>query len=121
MITLMSWGHKYGQPNANYKFDVSYFANPWRDKEIKEEKDAFKRKELVMKFMNDQEGVALYVDRICSILRLMHLLYPEENHVVAFCCSAGEYRSPVFAELVGKHLKEINLEHKIIHTSNSKI
>lgn len=117
----MSHGHKYGQPNANYKFDVSFFANPWRDKAIRAEKDAHKRRQMIMKFMKEQEGMGVFVDRICSVIRLLHLLYPEENNVFAFCCSAGEYRSPAIAEMVAEHLKSINVEHKVIHGDNSKI
>lgn len=121
MITLMSHGHKYGQPNANFKFDVSFFKNPWRNKDIRDEKDAFKRRTMIMEFMKEQEGVTLFIERVCSIIRLMHLLHPEENNIYAFCCSAGEYRSPVIAELVGEHLTSINVECKIIHGDNSKI
>lgn len=121
MITLMSFGHKFGNPPANFKFDVSFFVNPWRDKNIKEEKDKEKQKKMIFEFMESQEGIDVFVERVCSLLRFLHLMYPNENITAAFCCSAGEYRSPVITELVAKKFKDINIETEVIHSHNSKI
>ena len=119
MITIISHGFKFSRPEANFVMDVSFFKNPWRDEEIKNEKDEFKRKQLIMKFMKDQEGLELFVDRVSSLLRLLYLIHPNENMVVAFCCSAGEYRSPAIAEMVGEVLGSDVA--KVIKGDNSKI
>jgi len=119
MITIISHGHKFGNPEANFKFDVSYFKNPWREDGIREEKNIEKRKEMITKFMKSQEGLEVFVDRVVSLFRLIHLLNKDENIVVAFCCSAGEYRSPVIAEMVGEKLGA-NIS-KVCQGVNSKL
>lgn len=119
MITIISHGHKFGDPPANFKFDVSYFKNPWRDESIKDEQDPVKRTAMILEFMHNQEGVDLFVDRVSSLLRMLYLIYPDENIVVAFCCSAGEYRSPAIAEMVGIVLGE--KVAKVIKGANSKL
>ena len=119
MITLKSHGHKFSSPECNFKFDVSFFLNPWRDKKIRDEQDKEKRKKLIMKFMEEQEGVGAFVTRVASLLRLLSMMYPDENLQVAICCSAGEYRSPAIVEMISENLGKV--PHTIIHSINSKI
>ena len=119
MITLKSHGHKFSQPECNFKFDVSFFANPWRDKKIREEKDTEKRKRMVMKFMEEQDGVESFVERTASLLRSVHTFFPDENIQVAICCSAGEYRSPAIVEMIAEQMKRSPVT--VIHSPNSKI
>lgn len=119
MITLKSHGHKFSSPECNFKFDVSFFANPWRDKKIREEKDTEKRKQLIMKFMEDQEGAESFISRVSSLLRFLSTILPDENLQVAICCSAGEYRSPAIVEMISTELGKT--PHKVIHSPNSKI
>lgn len=119
MLTLKDWGHKFGQPECNFKFDVSFFANPWRDKKIREEKDTDKRKKMIMKFMEDQEGVGSFVSRVSSFIRFLYTILPDENLQIAICCSAGEFRSPAIVEMISENLGKV--PHTIIHSINSKI
>lgn len=118
-ITLKSHGFKYSRPDANYVMDVSFFINPWRDKKIRDEQDKDKRKKLIMKFMEEQEGVGQFVSRVSSLLRMLSLMLPDENIQVAICCSAGEYRSPAIVEMISENLGKV--PHTIIHSINSKI
>ena len=118
-IILKSHGFKYSRPEANYVMDVSFFINPWRDKKIREEQDKDKRKKMIMKFMEDQEGVNNFVTRVSSLLRLLSMMYPDENLQVAICCSAGEYRSPAIVEMISENLGKV--PHTVIQNINSKI
>ncbi len=119
MITLMSWGHKYGAPPANFKFDVSYFKNPWREKEIRDLQDKGKRKKKIIEFMKNQEGVESIVTHISEVVALYSFLFPNENICVAICCSAGEFRSPAMVELIGQELSKKEIKHAINHSKES--
>ena len=115
----MSWGHKYGNPPANFKFDVSYFKNPWREKEIKDCQDKNERKKKILEFMKNQEGVETIVAHISRMIELYGLLFPDENIRVAVCCSAGEFRSPAMVELVGEALSKRKVDYIINHSKES--
>lgn len=117
----MSWGHKYGNPPANFKFDVSYFKNPWREKAIRDCPNKDERKKKIIEFMKNQEGVETAVVHISEIIALYNLLFPEENIRVAICCSAGEFRSPAIIELIGKELSKRKIKCVINHSKESLI
>jgi Predicted P-loop-containing kinase len=121
MITLQSFGFKYGRPDANIVFDVSYFINPWRDASIREESEPAFRRKKIFNFMMKQEGVAEFVDKVVSLLSTYENAFKGENFQVAFCCSAGEYRSPAIAELVHMALKEIGINSTLKQSKNSKL
>ena len=119
MITLMSWGHKYGSPPANFKFDVSYFKNPWREEEIRDCQDKEDRKKKIIKFMKNQKGVETVVSQISEVIALYNLLFPDENICVAMCCSAGEFRSPAIVELIGEELSKRKVKYVINQSKES--
>ena len=119
MITIMSWGHKYGTPPANFKFDVSYFKNPWREQEIRDCQDKDERKKKIIEFMKNQEGVETAVGHISEVIALYDLLFPDENMRVAMCCSAGEFRSPAIVELIGKELSKRKVKYIISQSKES--
>src|SRR3989344_2762545 len=121
MITLISWGHKYGNPPANFKFDVSYFKNPWREKEIRDCQDKDERKKKIMDFMKNQEGVEITVVNIAALIAFYDSLFPGENMYVAICCSAGEFRSPAIVELIGNELSKRKVKYAISHSRESLI
>ena len=121
MITLMSWGHKYGNPSANFKFDVSYFKNPWREKEIRDCSGKDERKKKIIEFMKNQEGVESVVANISEVVALYDTLFPDEHKCVAVCCSAGEFRSPAIVELIGEELSKRKIKHVINHSKESLI
>lgn len=106
MITITSHGFKYGRPDANIYFDVSYFINPWRDLKIRKEQDPEKRYKMILEHMLNQENVENMVRYYSYLLSGYEDSFPGENIRVAFCCSAGEYRSPAIAHLVYNKLKK---------------
>lgn len=115
MISLKSHGFKYSRPEANVVFDVSYFKNPWREKYIREEKDELKRAKKILAFMKKQDGVENFVKMATDLLIEYDFLFPEEDIRVAFCCSAGEYRSPAMVVMVAELLKRQKVGYKIVN------
>ena len=91
MITIKSHGFKFSRPEANIVFDVSYFKNPWRDEKIRNEKSAKRRNEMIMYYMNDQEGFQVFIDKIMGLLSYYILFHPNENITIAFCCSGVSF------------------------------
>jgi len=121
MIVIKSHGFKFSRPEANIAIDVSFFKNPWRDENIKNEKDIEKRKKMIMKFMNDQKGVVEFIESVAWMIRNIDKTFPGENVVVALCCSAGEYRSPAMVLLLNDALNRLGIENIISSSLNSKI
>jgi RNase adaptor protein for sRNA GlmZ degradation len=121
MITLKSHGFKYARPEANFVFDVSYFKNPWRDENIRNEKDTELRRMMVVKFMKEQKGCLEFVVHLALMLRHLNNQFPDESIQVALCCSAGEYRSPALVEMLGEVLQEYGVNYQISHSTQSKI
>ena len=116
MITLISHGFKYGRPEANFVFDVSYLVNPWRNLELRNAP-----REKIIEFMNQQEGFSELINSMANLISIYESLWPNDNLVFAFCCSAGEYRSPVVVEAISDVLKNRNIKCEINHGSHSKI
>lgn len=121
MITLKSHGFKFSRPEANIVFDVSYLVNPWREKRIREEEDAEKRKDMIMEFVLLQDGVRVLVRHLADVIAWYGFMFGDENIQIAFCCSAGEYRSPAMVELVAEELRRRNIRFIINQSKNSKI
>ena len=67
MITLLSWGYKFGRPPANFAFDVSFLKNPWRVKELRGAS-----KKTVLKFMKEQKE---FEELITAFVNLISIYY----------------------------------------------
>lgn len=110
MITLISWGHKFGNPPANFKFDVSYLKNPWREKKLQNASE--KR---ILKFMENQKEFKILVNSLVDLVSTYEKLWPKENLIFAVCCSAGSYRSPMVVKSMEKKLKKTKINCKVKH------
>ena len=121
MITLKSFGFKYGRPESNFVFDVSYLPNPWRDKDIRECKDKATQTKMIWKFVNKDDRFLSIANGIGNCISRYYKAFPNENLVVGICCSAGEYRSPIIVELVQKALRDSHIDSKIEQSKNSKL
>lgn len=104
MITLISKGFKYGKPDTNFLFDVSYFKNPWRSPDEDPEE-----------FMKSQESFYSITNAIYGVIQAYNSAFPDEDLRFGICCSAGEYRSPIIARFLKKKLEEIGLSVKLEH------
>ena|SRR3990167_6311748 len=116
MIKIISHGFKFCRPEANFVFDVSYLKNPWREKELRNSN----KKEL-RKFMLSQQSFHELTNSFTLMIETIHTHFPDENLIFAFCCSAGEYRSPLVAEEVADKLAKRGIKVKVEHSINSKI
>jgi UPF0042 nucleotide-binding protein len=121
MITLISQGFKFGRPDANFYFDVSYLANPYRDKKIREEKNLEKRSKLVMEFMEKQPEFNSIVNIITIAITTYNNMFEGEEMIFGICCSAGEFRSPSVVNAISKKLSRVKVNHKVIQSKTSKI
>ena len=76
---------------------------------------------MILKYMNEQEGFSVFVDRVVSLMQFYILFHTDENITVAFCCSAGEYRSPAVALAVAGRMKGLDVHYKLEQSKNSKL
>jgi UPF0042 nucleotide-binding protein len=109
-ITLMSFGFKYGIPNANYYFDVGFIKNPARQKKW----DFFSQvDEEMWKFVMGQQEAREFIECVLALIRFLSRI--DNNNVFAFGCSSGRHRSPIIVEELAKRLLDKDLHIKIYH------
>ena len=108
-ITLISYGMKYGSPNANYVFDVSYIRNPTRDPSFKGQEGT---SEEMKKYIMADPIANLTADAIVDfILKIKDY----NGMVIALGCTGGRHRSITMVEEVHKRLKKYGVKSKIKH------
>ena len=115
--TIMSFGFKYGLPNANYYFDVGFAKNPARQKDVWSffsEPDP-----LMIDYVLDQKDVKKFIDLIVPLI--VHLSKLDQHQVFAFGCNAGRHRSHIIAEKISKILKEKDVEAHVYHRDSRKV
>lgn len=109
-ITLISFGFKYGQPNSNYYFDVSFLKNPAREKQW----SLFSEPDAEMgTFVTDQPAFKDFVEKVVPLIELLTEL--DDDMRVSFGCNAGRHRSFFVTEEVAKILKENGHNVRVIH------
>lgn len=109
-ITLMSFGFKYGAPNANYYFDVGFLKNPSREKSW----DFFSYPDSEMaKFVLDQPQAKRFIELVLPLL--LYLADIDQNQVVAFGCSAGRHRSNILVEELSRLVKQEGVHVITLH------
>lgn len=112
MIVLQTFGFKYGLPDTNYYFDVSFIANPVRQpgRSLHDKYD-----DSILEFVEMQPGVE---ELVTIITQLAHLVNKYDDGLrIGIGCSAGRHRSRAVAQLVAKRLSD--LEVKIVHREDN--
>ena len=115
-ITLVSFGHKHGRPEADLFFDLRSLPNPY----WKEELRTLNGQDLaVIEFFENSEE---FLDALADIeTKIMTKLYDLEQDfhdpfVVAIGCTGGQHRSVFAVEMLAKKLKSkypcIRVQHK---------
>lgn len=114
-ITLMSFGFKYGRPNANYYFDVGFLKNPARVKPW----DFFSEvcPEMV-EFIREQPETQGFLSPVVQLI--LFLKDVDTNNVMAFGCSGGRHRSPIIVDIIDDCLTSMNIYANIIHRDKPK-
>ncbi len=106
MITLLSFGFKYGIPaDADLVFDVRFLPNPFYIDELKQKTGNDKEvQDYVMQFPEARE----FLDRLSSMLEFLIPNYVKEGKyqlVVAIGCTGGQHRSVTLANELYKGMK----------------
>ena len=118
MVTVMSFGFKYGIPvDADLVFDVRFLPNPFYLEELKQKTGNDKEvQEYVMSF----EEAGSFLDKLTD---MMHFLIPnyikegKNRLVVAIGCTGGKHRSVTLANFLYSAMKNkgnygITLHHR---------
>lgn len=124
MITLLSFGFKYGMPaDADLVFDVRFLPNPFYIDEMKQKTGNDKEvHDYVMQF----EESELFLDKLSDMLTFLIPNYVKEGKyqlVVAIGCTGGQHRSvtlanELYARMKNKGSYGIKLYHREIRDKN---
>ncbi|WP_049764335.1 RapZ C-terminal domain-containing protein [Geotalea daltonii] len=109
-VKIMSFGFKYGSPNANYYFDVGFIKNPARDPKW----NFFSTPDEEMRnFVLSQKPVVEFLKYIIPLIKILAPL--DQAQVFAFGCNSGRHRSYILVEEIARQLKECGVPAKIVH------
>ena len=117
MITVLSFGFKYGIPaDADLVFDVRFLANPYYVPELKHKTGNEKE---VQDFVMQTEAAGQFLDKLEDMLKFLIPNYINEGKnqlVIGIGCTGGKHRSITFAELLNQKLlaqgKNTNAYHR---------
>ncbi len=109
-ITLVTFGFKYGLPNTNNYFDVSFVKNPARDSRwnlFSEPDDEMRH------FVLSQPSAQAFIERVVPLLKT--LVACDDDVRVGLGCNSGRHRSIVIAEELERHLLAEGFDVRLIH------
>jgi RNase adaptor protein for sRNA GlmZ degradation len=109
-LVLTTFGFKYGLPNANYFFDVSFLKNPARE----EQWDLFADPDDEMRaFVLGQQACQDFLRDLLPLIRTV--MRCDDGVRVAIGCNAGRHRSRIVAEELARRLSLEGVGVKLIH------
>ncbi|MCK9238803.1 RNase adapter RapZ [Desulfocurvus sp.] len=109
-VTLMSFGFKYGLPNANYYFDVGFLKNPAREKQW----NFFANPSDEMRDFVLAQGQTLeFLDKVVPLLEYLSGI--DQHQVFAFGCSAGRHRSSIVVDELSRILNNKGIATHVVH------
>lgn len=117
MITLLSFGFKYGIPSdADLVFDVRFLPNPFYQDELKQKTGNDKEvRDYVMQFPEAVE----FLDKLVDMLQFLIPNYIKEGKyqlVIAIGCTGGQHRSVTLAnELYARMKNQGSYGIKLLH------
>jgi UPF0042 nucleotide-binding protein len=109
-LTLITFGFKYGPPNTNYYFDVSFLKNPAREPQWD-------------LFASPDEGMRQFVlsqplarDFLATVVPVVELLLECDDDVrIGIGCSSGRHRSVIVAEELKRRIESAEVSVRLIH------
>jgi len=107
-ITLQTFGFKYGHPQTNFWFDVSFLKNPVR-RPGADLRDSFN--EEMVEFIRAQNGTNEIVKIICETILLISTF--DDDVRIGIGCNSGRHRSRAIAQIVLEVLNDSTI--KLIH------
>ena len=120
MITVLSFGYKYGIPSdADLVFDVRFLPNPFYVEELKE---LTGNDEAVYRYVCDNQDASEFMERISGLFSFLLPKYEAEGKtslVIAIGCTGGKHRSvsiarALYASLYTMEGFGFRLEHRDI-------
>ena len=121
MITVLSFGFKYGIPSdADLVFDVRFLANPYYVPELKYKTGNEKE---VQDYVMQTEAAGQFLNKLEDMLKFLIPNYINEGKnqlVVAIGCTGGKHRSVTLANAVTKRLGNLDYGIKVEHRDIGK-
>lgn len=109
-LVLTTFGFKYGLPNANYFFDVSFLRNPAREAQW----NLFAEPDDEMRaFVLGQKACQDFLRDVLPLIRTV--MRCDDGVRVAIGCNAGRHRSRIVAEELAHRLSLEGVGVKLIH------
>ncbi len=117
MVTVMSFGFKYGIPaDADLVFDVRFLPNPFYIDELKHKTG--NDREVQNYVMNNEEST-IFMDKLTDMIQFLIPNYVKEGKyrlVIAIGCTGGKHRSVTLANELYKRMKDAgNYGIKLYH------
>ena len=117
MVTVMSFGFKYGIPaDADLVFDVRFLPNPFYIVELKHKTG--NDREVQDYVMNNEEST-IFMDKLTDMIQFLIPNYVKEGKyrlVIAIGCTGGKHRSVTLANELYKRMKDAgNYGIKLYH------
>lgn len=121
MITVLSFGFKYGIPSdADLVFDVRFLANPYYVPELKYKTGNDRD---VQEFVMQTEAAGQFLDKLEDMLKFLIPNYINEGKnqlVIAIGCTGGKHRSVTLANAITKRLGALEYGIKVEHRDIGK-
>ncbi len=121
MITVLSFGFKYGIPSdADLVFDVRFLANPYYVPELKYKTGNEKE---VQEYVMQTETAGQFLNKLEDMLKFLIPNYINEGKnqlVVAIGCTGGKHRSVTLANAITKRLGNLDYGVKVEHRDIGK-
>jgi UPF0042 nucleotide-binding protein len=121
MITVLSFGFKYGIPaDADLVFDVRFLANPYYVPELKHKTGNEKE---VQDFVMQTEAAGQFLDKLEDMLTFLIPNYINEGKnqlVIAIGCTGGKHRSVTLANAITKRIGNLEYGIKVEHRDIGK-
>jgi RNase adapter protein RapZ len=105
-VKVMSFGYKYGVPEADVIVDCRKITNPYKDPVLR------KLTGLDKPVIDEVKGLTGFEDLMQRANRLATDWCPDTNLVVAFGCFAGRHRSVVAANEFASRIGANGVEHR---------
>ena len=121
MITVLSFGFKYGIPvDADLVFDVRFLANPYYVPELKYKTGNEKE---VQDFVMQTEAAGQFLNKLEDMLTFLIPNYINEGKnqlVIGIGCTGGKHRSVTLANAITKRLGNLEYGIKVEHRDIGK-
>ncbi len=109
-LTLVTFGFKYGPPNTNYYFDVSFLRNPARE----DTWSLFSKPSADMRdFVLEQPACQLFIE---ALVPMIHVLLECDDDVrIGLGCSSGRHRSRIIADELRQRIESEDVAVRLIN------